>query len=190
MKAHTFSTREQWLQYVTKRMKPEFRKAGSAIPENVRASMSLPRKSKTLGSCFNSTVSADKHFEIFIRVDQDKPLDVAAILCHELVHAAVGLEAKHGAPFRELATALGLEGKMKATVPGETFKAWIAPILEKAGPFPGAALDMSKQKVRKTYMLKCECLSCGYVCRTTAKWLDEVGAPICPCNNEPMAEKS
>lgn len=31
------------------------------------------------------------------------------------------------------------------------------------------------------------CLTCGYITRTTRKWLDTKGAPICPCNMEAMA---
>lgn len=30
------------------------------------------------------------------------------------------------------------------------------------------------------------CESCGYVARTTRKWLADIGAPLCPCNAEPM----
>lgn len=37
-----------------------------------------------------------------------------------------------------------------------------------------------------TQMLKVECASSGYTLRTTAKWLDAFGAPICPCHGEAM----
>jgi hypothetical protein len=36
-------------------------------------------------------------------------------------------------------------------------------------------------------MVKCACEECGYTARTTKKWLEEAGAPICPCNKKPMA---
>jgi len=29
-------------------------------------------------------------------------------------------------------------------------------------------------------MLKCECQTCGYTVRTTRKWLETVGASLCP----------
>jgi hypothetical protein len=32
---------------------------------------------------------------------------------------------------------------------------------------------------KKKWMWKCECTQCGYLVRTTARWL-EVGPPICP----------
>lgn len=31
-----------------------------------------------------------------------------------------------------------------------------------------------------TRLLKCRCASCGYTVRTTRKWLDLAGPPICP----------
>ena len=40
----------------------------------------------------------------------------------------------------------------------------------------------------KTRMLKCECSACGYVARTTRRWLIEYGPPLCPCNGEPMRD--
>lgn len=38
----------------------------------------------------------------------------------------------------------------------------------------------SKEGKAGTRMLKCECPDCGYVVRTTAKWL-AIGCPTCPC---------
>ena len=38
----------------------------------------------------------------------------------------------------------------------------------------------------KTRMVKCQCGDCAYTVRTTRKWLDELGPPLCPCNSEPM----
>ena len=33
---------------------------------------------------------------------------------------------------------------------------------------------------------KVACGACGYTARVTTKWLDQAGAPLCPCNKEPM----
>lgn len=43
-----------------------------------------------------------------------------------------------------------------------------------------------KRKKKGTYLLKCECQSCGYIARVTAKWIDQAGEPICPQDQEPM----
>ena len=112
------------------------------------------------------------------------PSQIAAILAHELVHAAVGIPAGHGKAFKRVALGLGLVGPMRATTPGEAFLAAIAPILEAAGPLPHARLDTAGEstapKKQKTRMLKCECATCGYTVRTARKWLELAGAPLCP----------
>jgi hypothetical protein len=42
-------------------------------------------------------------------------MQVAAILGHELVHAAVGVAARHGKALRRVARSIGLVGQMAAT---------------------------------------------------------------------------
>lgn len=49
-------------------------------------------------------------------------------------------------------------------------------------PYPQVALsegdpDSKKDTIRQ---IKCLCPKCGYVARTSRKWLDKVGAPMCP----------
>lgn len=56
------------------------------------------------------------------------------------------------------------------------------------GASTGIELALAKKK-QTTRMVKVVCAGCGYVARTTHKWLDEAGAPICPCNQEPMEAK-
>src|SRR3546814_1777644 len=101
------------------------------------------------------------------------PAQIAAILAHELVHAAVGIPAGHGKAFKRAALGLGLVGPMRATTPGEAFLAAIAPILESVGPLPHARLDTDGEstapKKQKTRMLKCECATCGYTVRTARR---------------------
>lgn len=146
-------------------------------------------KGKAIGECWDNRLSADGHFEIFIRPDlahapDAMPAQIAAILAHELVHAAVGIPAGHGKAFKRVALGLGLIGPMRATTPGEAFLAAVASILDVAGPLPHARLDTDGEstapKKQKTRMLKCECATCGYTARTARKWLEQAGAPLCP----------
>lgn len=73
---------------------------------------------------------------------------------------------------------------MRTTTPGEAFLGAVAPILDAAGPLPHARLDtageMTAPKKQTTRLLKCECAECGYTVRTARKWLEQVGAPLCP----------
>src|SRR3546814_1496676 len=82
------------------------------------------------------------------------PAQIAAILAHELVHAAVGIPAGHGKAFKRAALGLGLVGPMRATTPGEAFLAAIAPILESVGPLPHARLDTDGRSEEHTSELQ------------------------------------
>lgn len=178
-----FETREEWLNFITDEVRPVFAEVGAPLPDDVRMAVgftSTGYRSRSIGECWDATVSGDKHFEIFIKPDQDDAMRVAGILVHELAHAAVGIKHGHKAPFKRVAVALGLEGKMTATTEGAAFVKMMAPILKKAGPLPHKKLKAySIRKKQSTRLLKCECEECGYTVRTTAKWLEAAGTPYC-----------
>ena len=188
----THDNRESWLNAVAAGMAPLFEALDAPLPARVRVAIgftSAGAKGKAIGECWDNRLSADGHFEIFIRPDlahapHAMPTQIAAILAHELVHAAVGIPAGHGKAFKRVALGLGLIGPMRATTPGEAFLAAVAPILDAAGPLPHARLDTggasTAPKKQKARMLKCECATCGYTVRTARKWLELAGAPLCP----------
>lgn len=186
------NTREEWLNKVARLMRPMFNEVGSGLPERFRVTMSLTRRAKAIGTCYSPEASADGTSEILIRLDQSDPMTVAAILAHELTHAAVGVDAGHGAPFRRVALAIGLEGKMTATTAGEKFKTTVTPILEAVGPFPHAPLDWTAKKsgpkAQKGRLIKVECQECGFLVRQTRKWIEDVGPAHCPVHGAMAAE--
>ena len=69
---------------------------------------------------------------------------------------------------------------MTATEAGEELKGRLNALVEQLGEYPHALLTESGKK-QSTRMIKCECYSCGYIARTSSKWIEEAGAPICPC---------
>ena len=184
--------RESWLNRVASGMAPLFEALDAPLPSRVRVAIgftSRGAKGRAIGECWDNRCSGDGHFEIFIRPDlahaaDAMPAQIAAILAHELVHAAVGIAAGHGKAFKRIAAGLGLVGRMTATTPGDTFLAAVAPILVAAGPLPHARLDTGSETTRPkkqaTRLLKCECEACGYTVRTARKWLETAGAPLCP----------
>lgn len=183
-------TREDWLMRLADAVRPWFEDFDHTIPP-VRISIGFPstgRNSKRIGECWHSDASADHHSEIFIHPAMSDPMRIAGVVVHELCHAVLGPEAKHGPVFRKLATALGLEGKMTATTESDAFKHRIAPILDELGPYPGATLNAlaSGRKKQSTRLIKCECPQCGYTVRTTNKWLD-LAVPVCPVDESEMA---
>lgn len=184
--------REIWLNRVALGMAPLLDALDAPLPSRVRVAIgftSRGAKGKAIGECWDNRRSADGHFEIFIRPDlayapDAMPAQIAAILAHKLVHAAVGIPAGHGKRFKRIALGLGLVGPMRATTPGDAFLTAVPPILVAAGPFPHARLDTdgasTAPRKQNTRLLKCECQTCGYTVRTARKWLESAGAPLCP----------
>ena len=113
---------------------------------------------------------------------------MGAVLVHELVHHAVGVEHGHKGPFRKCAVAVGLVGPMRATTAGPALASRLHALAESIGPYPHAQLDANAgRKKQTTRMLKVTCADCGCIVRMTRQWLDEVGAPTCACGGA-MAE--
>jgi hypothetical protein len=184
-----FKTREEYLVQAVELMRPLFESKDYKIPAlhvtcGWPSTGALSPKSKRIGECWDSKASADGKHQIFISPWLQKNDDAGPLstLVHEVVHAVVGLAAKHGKLFKECATAVGLEGKMTSTHAGaelmEIIKQWELEL----GEYPHAKLDPGARPTKKqtTRMFKCECRQCGYVVRTARKWLEEIGIPHCP----------
>jgi hypothetical protein len=187
-------TREERLKLAERAMVPWITTLAYTYPANTRISCGFPKSSRgrgnhAIGQCWTSRCSADQTAEIFISPTQANAARVCDILLHEMVHATVGVEHGHKKPFITLARALGLHGKITATVAGPDLEKRIVVMLESLPAYPHAELKPSEFNTpkQKTALLKVQCEECGYVARVTAKWLNNVGAPICPCNNEPMS---
>lgn len=194
---------------VAEKMAPVFKEAGYPLPP-YRLSIgftSAGESDRVAGECWSPSSSDDGSHEIFIAPGQSESDDVAATLCHELIHAAVGLKEGHKGPFRIMAKHWGLAGKMTATTAGPRFKAWMEGVIEELGEIPHANLRYGRRAVSRaapaapesgqeiesraeepastrppkeaTRMLKASCEECGYTVRVTRKWL-EIGPPHCP----------
>jgi hypothetical protein len=185
-----YTTREAWLEAAVEITKPLFENAGYKVPK-VRVACGWPSrgglsvKKKTIGQCWDAAASTDKVHQIFISPWLINPADeygVLPVLIHEIAHAVVGIDQKHNKVFGKCARAVGLEGKLTATVGGEELIKKCIAYVKQLGEYPHAQLDPKKSPVKKqsTRLMKCECSECGYICRTTKKWLEISGAPICP----------
>lgn len=181
-------TREEWLLAAA----AEIVSLVPAAVQPFRVSVGWPRGARgkgshAIGQCWHAACSADKTREIFISPELQDAARVLDVLAHELLHAALPPEAKHGAAFRKLALHIGLEGRMTATTAGPAFAAFTQRTLAELPPYPHAALSAAvgggKQTTR---MLKVQCAACGMVARTTRLWLETTGAPLCACNTQPM----
>ena len=177
------NNRETWLNNITAQyIRPHFQKAGYTIPENVRMSCAFTShgsKGNRIGECWTDNASGDNTFEIFITPKIADSLRVVDILIHELCHATVGIKAGHKKPFANCAKAVGLTGKMTATIATDELKATIATWVQALGDYPHATLSSNGVRKQSTRLLKCECVKCGYTVRLSKKWI-QVALPRCP----------
>lgn len=190
-------TREEWLNKLIAALRPTFVNLGRPLPEKLRVSCSWPSKNglskrRVIGQCWYPGSSADGTTEILVSYVQADPLEVAETIAHELCHAAVGAGHGHGGEFIVMAKALGFTRPWKSTPSTEELKTELREVIKTLGEYPHAALGAAVteagggDKPQKARMLKVKCADCGYTCRTTKKWLEEKGSPICPCNEEAM----
>jgi hypothetical protein len=148
-------TREQWLIAAAHALSVHFfpiaagtrKEAGKKmheLPRKLQCSCGFPYKSReAIGQCWSPKLSADGTTQVFVSPCQDEPVRVLDILLHELIHAAVGTEEGHRGEFKRVATALGLSGKMTATIaePGSELHARLSRIARDLGPYPHKAVN-------------------------------------------------
>jgi hypothetical protein len=182
------NTREEWLTEAANKLRMGvFKRSQYDVPQ-VRLAIGFPgggSAKKRIGEYWKGIACQDGMPQIFISPTLSCPIEILDTLTHELVHAVVP-NAGHGKEFRKVALSVGLTGKMRSTVAGPELKAELESLSSLLGPLPHAGINLGNgRKKQSTRLIKCECLSCGYTVRTTAKWI-EIGMPLCPCNNEPM----
>lgn len=181
--------REEWLTAymgeLAKTLMEPARKGSTADIKNWRISCGWPGGGSArtaIGQCWSVKSSNDGTTQMFISPLLASAEEVDHVILHEMVHASVGLECGHKGDFRKFATQLGMTGKMTATTAGPELRKALNAITKKLGKYPHAGMKPTDtdRKKQTTRMIKLECGDCGYVARTTQKWLD-VGVPTCCC---------
>ncbi len=187
-------TREAWLTQMVGELAgllPE----DYSLPPALRVSVGFPsgasRKDGKIGQCWSPYSSVDGSVEMFISPVLDDPIQVAATLLHEMVHAAVGVERGHKRPFKQVMLAVGLRGKPTATYPGSELADTLQEAIARIGPYPHAALLPETRKKQTTRMHKLACAEGHepYVLRGSRKVI-ALGVPLCPlCGKEMDVER-
>ena len=182
-----FSTREEWLNAAAKAIRILFDEIGAAEYPRFRVSCGFPKGGrKAIGQAWSAKASGDATAEVFISPKLEQLAEVGKagvldVLLHEMIHVIDRNENGHKGPFRKMAKALGLEGKMTETVPSEALVNRLLELTSQLGTYPHAQLSSLTIAKQTTRMLRIQCPACGFICRTTQKWLDEVGPPTCGC---------
>jgi hypothetical protein len=211
-----FATREQWLVAAIDALRPMFSAIGAELPRTIRVSVGFKigtRKgnSRTLGHTYSTRGAKDGANHVFLSPEQDDVAVVLGGLVHELIHVADDCKNGHRGPYAEWFRAIGMAGKVTECVPGETLALELAMIASDLGPYPHAAMTVTRASDRvlvgpegdenelpidsgpkpqkgRNVKLVCTDPECGNNCRTTRMWIDRGLSPACPCNGEQMIE--
>ena len=134
----------------------------------------------SIGVCWYKQSSTDSTTEIFISPVIDKPTRVLDILIHELIHALRPADG-HRAPFKRIAIAAGLTGKMTSTVATPELVEKLKVIAKKLGKYPHARMAFAGGKPKQsTRMVKAECSGCGFILRASRSRFEQMqGKPRC-----------
>lgn len=171
-----FETREEWLQAASVELRSVMlAETGLTIP-NVRVGVGFTSgglRTNELGQTWARKASKDGINEITVRVTVNDPVDVLAVLGHELIHAALDCKGAHGKTFTRAHLAMGYVSDSKGCVLGAELREAYAALTEALGDYPGddglAVAAMKKKQT--TRMRKCTCVTCGFTFRTTARWI-------------------
>jgi hypothetical protein len=138
--------------------------------------------------------------EINLSAEHLATCDIGELILHELAHAenqTLGIRdcanRVHNKHFKSMAERLGLEVKPRDKAVGfgytdlaEPGKSFLAKVKFDKAVFDAFRSGQAKKGKVGSRLIKCECEACGYVVRTTQKWIDGTGAPLCPCNKKSM----
>ena len=177
-------SRQNWLEEGIKRATSVFKQHGFEVPE-VRISCGFPstgKRGRRIGECWPTHICSGGLNEIFISPLVDNPLEVIGIIFHELVHAVDDCKSGHGKRFKEIATSIGLTGKMIHAHPNEELTSIARAIVEDLGPYPHKQLIVKPKAASKRERPYAQCEECGYRVPMLKKYL-QFGPPICPVDH-------
>ena len=179
-------TREEYLQKAKDELNERvFKQAGYEIPEvKISCSWALgtaDKNKKTLGQCVPRSWSKANINEIMIMPTVDDSEQVIDPFAHELVHAVDDNKSGHGAGFRKICLAVGLNGsrQMRYACAGDELKQTISEIVKDIGLYPHSELQIHKRKKQSTRMLKVSCTECNFSYRTSRKNIGMMANTIC-----------
>jgi len=136
-------------------------------------------KSGELAHIHYAHATGNKYDEIRMSVElggrgkKDESCRVADVLLHEMIHSCARFHGHKGA-FKQIATTMGLTGKMTATVATDDLRLRIwDDVVSVLGRYPHAKVHLTPrgQRGKGSRLIKCVCPSCSFNFRTTRKWI-------------------
>jgi hypothetical protein len=186
--------REEWLSAAARDILTRIGERGAAAMSRVSCGWAYGSRGtseRRRSECWMSADSADGRAQIFISPAVDDGAEAYILLAHELCHAVSGDE-KHGDKFEEVAVQMGFTTPFRDAVADKLLQKHASDFVKALGAYPHSALHVTKDASPTGYkkdtcrQLKCVCPASGYTCRTTRKWIEQLGAPISPKTGKPM----
>lgn len=183
-----FKTREEWLMAAKDFLQARIFRAWE-FPDNIKVSCG-PCGKKAIGLCYSKKCSELGYIEIFISPNENEELRILDILAHELIHAILGVDKKHGPKFGKIAEEIGLLEPWKATTASTELKEELKLFVSDLGKYPHAKMITikkeekdSKEKEQKAKMYICKGTKENsheeWKCLVKKKFID-IAEPICP----------
>src|ERR1035438_2833035 len=123
------------------------------------AALSLRRR--TLGECHSDKSSADGVREIFISPAISDTVEVAGVLCHELIHACLHPKVGHVGEFVRACKVLGMAGKPRSAMPGKELALKIRGVTDLLGEYPHKPLQPKPKPVKPSpKLVRLFCTEC------------------------------
>ena len=178
--------REEWLNSMKDFMEPVFKSHGYEFSNPILVSSGFCTKKTAVGQCFAPVGKTDT-IHIFIDPSRGYGMDVAEILCHELIHAALGNKEGHGKLFKGACKKLGLK-PTRFTGATPEFIRWCRPFIDRLGPYPHEILKRPMTTRFQSKMKIVKCVQCSFWVRID----EELLLPkriCCPYCQDPLLTK-
>jgi hypothetical protein len=206
MSEQPWSTREAWLMAAADQLRTSvFAKHDIEIPE-FQISVGWPAgkgtRSDTIGQCFNAAWNEQGAPSIFISPVLKDRREILACLAHEMIHAYDDCVNGHRGTFVHVFRLIGMTGKATECLYGDELGTVFTEIVAVLGKYPhgkmskGGVMAAPKRDTNRQLLLLCPQGVADqldkreiYKVRTTRKWIDEVGRPLCPCHGQYMEEE-
>lgn len=176
----TLQTREEWLTAALALIRGRV----PAVAARVRVACGFPSsytRSGTLSECWPDHASRDGTWEVLISPTVALPTEVFTLLLGSVLHTLPGAATKGSHGYRTACLDAGLapaDDAWKGVVATEYLWDTYGADLEAIGTYPHAEIQAGAKKHQSTRMLKLTCPACGYIIRTTARWI-ATGVPTC-----------
>ncbi len=184
-----YKTREEWLQAAVLLVN-DMIFDGKMELSDYQVTCGWCKNSKAMGETLLASSENEEVSEHFyptaIQIDTkiEDPVDIVAVLAHEMIHAFKNIRT-HGKAFKVWAFKAGFETPVKEYHPTTQLLEVCKEIVIKLGEWPGIAIiPFKKNKKRKPQRGKLFCPDCGFECRAKFQNLIKYGFPTCACGTQ------